>query len=63
MFLSLTNVKILIGKKNKLGRVTTEGSPNNVSINRNYLLPDISPLLPVSSLKEKSGAVVAMIIW
>jgi hypothetical protein len=35
-----------------LGRVTSEGSRNNVSINRNWLL--LSPLLPVSSLKEKS---------
>ena len=37
-----------------LGRVTSEGSRNNVSINRNLLLPEVSPLLPVSSLKEKS---------
>ena len=38
-----------------LGRVTTsEGSRNNVSINRNLLLPEVSPLLPVNSLKEKS---------
>jgi hypothetical protein len=34
-----------------LGRVTSEGSRNNVSINRNWLLPEVSPLLPVSSLK------------
>jgi hypothetical protein len=27
---------------------------NNVLINRNLLLPEVSPLLPVSSLKEKS---------
>jgi hypothetical protein len=26
-------------------------SQNNVSINRNWLLPEVSPLLPVSSLK------------
>ena len=33
-----------------LGRMTSEGSRNNVSINRNGLLPEVSPLLPVSSL-------------
>ena len=43
-----------------LGRVTSEGSRNNVSINHNLLLPEVFPLLcflpllTVSSLKEKS---------
>ena len=37
-----------------LGRVTSERLRNNVSINRNLLLPEVSPLLPVNSLKEKS---------
>jgi hypothetical protein len=32
-----------------LGRVTSEGSRNNVSINRNWLLPEVSPLLSVVS--------------
>jgi hypothetical protein len=34
-----------------LGRVTSEGSWNNVSINRNWLLSEVSPLLLVSTLK------------
>ena len=34
-----------------LGGVTSEGSRNNVSINHNLLLPEVFPLLPVSSLK------------
>jgi hypothetical protein len=32
-----------------LGRVTSEGSRNNDSINRNWLLPEVSPLLSVVS--------------
>ena len=32
-----------------LGRVTSEGSRNNVSINRNILLPEVSSLLSVVS--------------
>jgi hypothetical protein len=43
-----------------LDRVTSEGSRNNVSINHNWLLPEVSPLLPVSSLKEKS---LLPLIW
>ena len=32
-----------------LGRVTSEGSQNNVSINHNLFLPEVSPLLSVVS--------------
>jgi hypothetical protein len=46
-----------------LGRVTSEGSRNNVSINRNWLLPEVSPLLPVSSLKEKSPIPLILKYW
>jgi hypothetical protein len=55
-------LKVVMNKKNpeqissgsfnyllNLGRVTSEGSRINVSINRNWLLPEVSPLLSVVS--------------
>jgi hypothetical protein len=61
-------LKVVMNKKNSeqissgsfnyllnLGRLTSEGSRNNVSINRNWLLPEVSPLLyAVSHFSQKS---------
>jgi hypothetical protein len=58
----LNVLKVVMNKKNpeqissgsfnyllNLGRVTSEGSRINVSINRNWLLPEVSPLLSAVS--------------